>query len=105
MEAISETRARLLIARRRFDEARSLLRLLHSVAVERGLRRVEMRALASCVVLEHEAREVQASQRHLENYISLFTECPFAWPLVRDRETSAAALRLYLDSNANPVHL
>ena len=99
MEAVSEARARLLIEGRRFDEARSLLRLLHSVAVDRGLRKVEMSAMALSVALEHQAGEPRASQRHLEEYLSLFAESPYAWPLVRDRTACASVLRTYVDSN------
>lgn len=104
MEAVAEARSRLLIADRRFDEARSLLRRLRSVSSERGLRTVEMRALALSVVLEGQAGETPASRRHLTEYLTLFSESPYAWPLVRDREASAAGLRMYLDRCGDDPH-
>ena len=104
MEAVSEARARLLIANRHFDDARSLLRLLRSVSTEQGLRRVEMRALALSVMLEHRAGETRESLRHLAEYIRLFAESPYVWPLVRDKATCASVLRLYMDSNQQAPH-
>ncbi len=104
MEAVSEARARLLIAVRRWDEARSLLRELHSVSTERGFRTVEMRALALSVMLEQQAGETEASLRHLGEYLRLFTESPYSWPLVRDQATCADVLRMYVESNADAPH-
>ncbi|MXX61764.1 MAG: hypothetical protein F4112_00605 [Holophagales bacterium] len=99
VEAVSEARARLLIARRRFDDARSLLSLLRSVSTRQGLRIVEMRAVALSVMLEQQAGESQASQLHLTDYLRLFAESPYAWPLVRDQATCAGVLRAWVDSN------
>lgn len=104
MEAVSEARARLLMAGRRWAEARSLLRRLHSVSAELGLRTVEMRALALSVALERQAGDTQAGLRHLGEYLRLFAESPYAWPLVRDRATCADALRRYLDQGADASH-
>jgi LuxR family maltose regulon positive regulatory protein len=104
MEAVSEARTRLLIAGRRFDDARSLLRQWRAVSIQRGLRRTEMAALALSVVLEQRAGETQASQRHLAEYLRLFADSPIAWPLVRDRKTCADMLRMYVDSNGNAPH-
>lgn len=102
MEAVSEARARLLIAGRRWDEGRSLLRHLHSVSAELGLRTAEMRALALSVALEQQAGDTQASLRHLTEYLRLFAESPYAWPLVRDRAICARVLRTYVDLDADP---
>lgn len=104
MEAVSEARARLLIEGRRWDEGRSLLRQLHAVSAELGLRAVEMRALALSVALEQQAGDAQAGLRHLTEYLRLFAESPYAWPLVRDQATCADALRMYLDLNAGTPH-
>jgi len=104
MDAVSEARARLLIANRRFDEARSLLHHLHSVSTKHGLRIVEMRALALSVMLEHQAGKISASLRHLTEYLRLFAESPYAWPLVREGATGADVLRRYVDSNADAPH-
>lgn len=101
MEAVSEARARLLIAGRRWDEGRSLLRELHSVAAGLGLRTVEMRALALSVALERRAGDTGAGLRHLREYLRLFAESPYAWPLVRDRATCANMLRTYLGLDAD----
>ncbi len=104
MEAVSEARARLLIAGRRWNEARSLLRRLHAVSAELGLRTVEMRALALSVALEQQAGDTQASLRRLTEYLRLFAESPYAWPLVRDRATCADVLRTYVESNPDAPH-
>lgn len=104
MEAVSEARARLLIAGQRWEEGRSLLRRLHAVSAELGLRTVEMRALALSVALEQQAGDNQASLRHLTEYLRLFAESPYAWPLVRDQATCVDGLRMYLDLDADASH-
>ena len=101
MEAISEARARLLIAGERLDEARALLGELRTVSVERGLRRIEMRALALRIMLEQHAGDTQASVRRLTEYLRLFAESPYAWPLLRERATCAELLRKYLDADSD----
>lgn len=100
MEAVSEARARLLIAGRRWKEGRALLGRLHTVSADLGLRTVEMRALALSVALEQQAGDTQSSLRHLTEYLRLFAESPYAWPLVRDRKTSESVLRTYVDLDA-----
>ena len=105
MEAVSEARARLLIANRRFDEARSLLRHLQSVSSGQGLRIVEMRTLALSVMLEQQAGETSASLRQLTEYLRLFGESPYAWPLLRDQATCREVLRMYVDWNADSPYL
>ena len=104
MEAVSEARTRLLIAGRRFDDARSLLRRWRSVSTKRGLRRVEMAALALSVVLEQQAGATRASLRHLAEYLRLFVDSPFVGPLVRDRKICADMLKTYVDSNGDTPH-
>lgn len=104
MEAVSEARARLLIAGRRWEEGRSLLRRLHAISAELDLRTVEMRALALSVALEQQAGDTQASLRYLTEYLRLFADSPYAWPLVRDQATCTGALRMYLDLGADTSH-
>ena len=104
MEAVSEARARLLIAGRRWEEGRSLLRRLYAVSAELGLRTVEMRALALSVALEQQAGDTHAGLRHLTEYLRLFAESPYAWPLVRDRATCENVLRTYVDLGAGVPH-
>lgn len=102
MEAISEARARLLIGRRRFDEARTLLRELRAVAVDRGFRRIEMRALALSIMLERRAGDTEKSTRLLANFLRLYAESPYyAPPFVRERAIGPALVRKFLRLNAN----
>ena len=99
MEAVACARLRCLIERERFDEGRRLARELRSVAVERRLRRTLMRALALSMVLEQRAGEPSSAMGHLEEFLSLFAESPYAWPLVRERATCAAVVTTFLDQN------
>ena len=96
MEAVAEARVRVLIAHRRFEEARALVGQLRAVAEERGFRRIELRAIALSITLEQQAGRTQTSLRRLAEYLRLFTESPYAWPLVRERATCAALLRKYV---------
>ena len=97
MEAVSQARVRLLIADKRFDEARALVGELRAVAVERCFRKIEMRAFALSIMLEQHAGETQASLRDLTEYLRLFAQSPYAWPLVQERATCAALVKKYLD--------
>ena len=99
MEAVACTRLRCLIASERFDEGRGLARELRSVAVERRLRRTLMRALALSIVLEQRAGEPVSAVGHLEEYLSLFAESPYDWPLVRERENCEPVVTMFLDQN------
>ena len=99
MEAVACARLRCLIERERFDEGRRLARELRSVAVERRLRRTLMRALALSMVLEQRAGEPSSAMGHLEEFLTLFAESPYAWPLVRERATCAAVVTKFLDQN------
>ena len=102
MEAISEARARLLIGRRRFDEARTLLRELRAVTADRGLRRIEMRALALSIMLERRAGDTETSTRLVAKFLGLYAESPYyAPPFVRERSISPALVRKFLRLKAN----
>ena len=104
VEAASEARVRLLIAHRRFDDARSLLCALRSVAAERSLRRLEMRALALSIMMEHHAGEAEASRGRLQEYLELFTESPFTWALVREGAACAEPLKRFLELRPDSSH-
>ena len=104
MEAISSARLHWLIARERFDEGRDLARELHAVAVERRLRRTLMRALALWMVLEQRSGNPQSAVGHLREFLSLFVESPYAWPLVRERATCAAVVTKFLDLHPDSPH-
>ena len=99
MEAVACARLRCLIACERFDEARDLARKLRSVAVERRLRRIFMRALALSIVLEQRAREPGSAAGRLEEYLGLYAESPYAWPLVRERAICEPVVVAFLDRN------
>ena len=97
MEAISLARLRCLIASERFEEGRDLARELRAVAVERRLRRTLMRALALSMVLEQRAGDLESALGHLEEYLGVFVESPYAWSLVRERATCTAVVTKFLD--------
>ena len=101
MEAVACARLRCLIASERFDEGRGLARELRSVAGERRLRRTLMRALALSIVLEQRAGELESAVGHLEEYLSLFAESPYAWPLVRERAICEPVVTMFLDQSPN----
>ena len=97
MEAISCARLHWLIARGRFEEGRDLAREFRAVAVERRLRRTLMRASALWMVLEQRSGDPESAVRHLKEFLGLFVESPYAWPLVRERTTCAAVVTKFLE--------
>ena len=58
-----------------------------------------MRALALSVVLEQRAGEPASAVGHLEEFLTLFAESPYAWPLVQERANCAAVVTRFLDLN------
>ena len=99
MEAVACARLRCLVASGRFDDGRRLARELRLVAVERRLRRTLMRALALSIVLERRAGEPESAVGHLEEFLGLFVESPYAWPLVRERAVCEPVVTMFLDRN------
>ena len=97
MEAISEARVRLLVAAKRFDAARALLGALRAVAVERRFRTLEMRASALSILLEHHAGDTETALHYVTEYLTLYAESPYAWPLLRERTTCLELVGTYLD--------
>ncbi len=104
MEAVSCARLRWLIASARFGQARSLARELRAVAAERRLIRTAMRALALSVSLEQRAGEPEAAVSRLVEFLGLFAETAYAWPLVRERGDCAAAVKRFLREHPDSTH-
>ena len=101
MEALSCARLRLSIGRGRFAEGRGFADELRAAAAARGLRRTLMRALAQSAVLEVHAGEAAAADGHLEAYLDLYAETPYAGPLVRERADCAGLLAAVLETAPN----
>ena len=98
MEALSCARLRLMLGRERFEAGRGFADKLRAAAAARGLRRSLMRALSLSVVLEHRAGEAAAAAGHLEAYLRLYAETPYAWPLVRERADCAQVVAAFVES-------
>lgn len=99
LEAVSEARVRLLIAAGRHGEARCVVGAYLQVATERTLRKTRLRALALFIALEVRAGETAAAERRLAQYLDLFAESPYGWPLIRERATAAELLRAFAESD------
>ena len=100
MEALSCARLRLTIGRQRFEPGRGFAHELRAVAAGRGLRRTLLRALSLSlsVVLEHRAGEAAAASAHLEAYLGVYADTPYAGPLVWERADCAEVVAAYLES-------
>ena len=99
-EMLACARLRLLTARGAFDEGRALAGALDAAAAKRGLVRTRMRGLALAMALEHRAGEAARARAHLVDYLRLFAQAGYAWPLARER---AVALALLDDVAADPA--
>lgn len=104
MEIVSLARLRYLITVGAFEEGRSLAFNLREVAVEKRLRRTLMRALALSVMLEQRAGNTMSALEHLEDFLGLFVESPYAWPLVRERTTCKSVVAGLLDLRPDSPH-
>ena len=98
MEALSCARLRILTARERFDEGRSFAADLCTEAAARGLRRTLMRALSLSMTLESRAGEPAAAAGHMEEFLRLFGETPYACSLVQEREIDPPVVESLIDS-------
>ena len=96
MEALGCARLRLMIGHERFEAGRGLAAELRGAAAARGLRRTLMRGLALSVVLEQRAGDTTAAAEHLEDYLRLYAETPYAGPLVCERADCAHVAAAYL---------
>ena len=101
LEAVAEARARMLVAAKRYEEARGLLCALGTAAAARSWRRTQMRALALSVLLEHRAGDSAACVRRLTTYLGLFRKAPYAWPLLREGAACVDALGTFLRLSAD----
>ena len=96
-EAFSCARLRWLTATRRFEEGRDLARALREASGGRQLKRTLMRATALSMVLEQRAREPEAAMAHLEDFLRLFSETPYALPLFQERDVCRPAMTAFLE--------
>ena len=101
MEALSSAWLRLLIARRRFDEARGFAAELRAAAGCRGLRRTLMRALALSVVLEEDARHRADADGYFAEFLALFVETDYARPAVLERRSCASVVERFINGVAD----
>ena len=92
MEVFSLTRLRLWLLQGKFEDGRWLLRDLLALAATRGLRRTSMRAMALAVVFEETAGDRTAAVRHLTEFLKLFANTPYGWPLMREGKPVIAVL-------------
>ena len=103
MESLSCARLRLAIGAARFGEARGLADDLRALAAERGLKRTLMRALALSTVLEVRAGEAGAAAGHLDAYLRLYAQTPYAGPLLRERSDCAPVVARLLETRPDPA--
>ena len=61
-----------------------------------------MRALTLAMVLEQSAGDTESAIVPLEEYLGLFAETPYAWPLVRERTVCAPLIVSYLEGKPDP---
>ena len=92
VEVLACARLRLFIARGELEAGRDFAAALLAVAAERTLVRTWMRALVPSMVLEHQAGAPERARAHLLDYLRLFAETDYAWPLARDRAVALALL-------------
>ena len=97
MEALSVAWLRLSIARERFDAARGFAAGLRAVAEARRLRRTLMRALVLSVVLEERAGNPAAADKHMLQFLVMFSETDYARVAVLERRSCAPAVERFLD--------
>ena len=88
-EALSCARMRLLAALGDHDGSRRLGRALVAQSSERGLRRTAMRAHAVCMAIEQGAGEHAAARARLADFLTLYAEADYRWPLLRERAAGA----------------
>ena len=100
MEAVCCSRLRVLISAEQYGEGRALAGAVRTLAHERSLNRTLMGALVLSMVLEQRAGDEAAATAHLNHFVSLFAETPYAWPLIRERDDCEERLARLVDSSA-----
>ena len=100
MEALSCAQLRLMIARGRFESARTFARELRAVSKAQELMRTLMRTLALSIMLERRAGDAPAAAGHLQEYLRLYAGTPYAGPLARESADCAPVLAAFLESPA-----
>lgn len=99
VEAFAMARVRLLVLRGDFESARELFHALRSFAVERGMSRTHLRALALAMRLEVRAGNPDLATEQVVDYLRLYAEAPYARPLARERELALPLLQRLADAN------
>ena len=92
VETVASARLRLLTACEEYESAREFANDWRTLASERGLLRMRMRALALSVRLEHQAGDAERATGHLLEYLQLFAEADFLWPLSREQDIALPML-------------
>ena len=92
VEMLGCARLRVLTALGEFEAARELAAALQAVSEKRSLVRIRMRGLALSMVLEHRAGEDGRARAHVVDYLRLFAESDYAWPLARERGVALSLL-------------
>ena len=99
VEAFAMARLRLFVLRGDFESARELLQALRSFAVERGMSRTHLRALALATRLEVRAGNPDLATGQVVDYLRLYAEAPYPRPLARERELALPLLQRLADAN------
>ena len=104
MDAIAYARLRWLTATGKFEAGRELVRELRRVAAERHLKRTLMRATVLSIVLEWRAGKPESAVAYLVEFLEMFADSPYAWPLLQERATCADVLSVFLEQHPDAAH-
>ena len=96
MEAIACARLRLLIALGAYGAGRRLADAIDRLTAGRGLLRMRLRALALRVRLEQIAGAEDDARPFVAEYLRLYAETDYAWPMVTAGAAATAALTRFV---------
>ena len=96
MEAIACARLRLLIALGAYGAGRRLADAVDRLTAGRGLLRMQLRALALRVRLEQIAGAEDDARPYVAEYLRLYAETDYAWPMVTAGAAATAALTRFV---------
>ena len=96
VESVACARIRLLVAEGDLEAARRAGEALLQTCAASGNRRTEMRALALCARVEHEAQAPDAADGYLGRFVERYLETDYAYGLVRDGAAAAAMLTRFV---------